>query len=989
MVSNDNGSDTFSWDFSYRDYEEFFHGYHDLMRFKIQNILLVSSPYDAFTLEEDGRLSEQIFGEYKELGLSFPPRVYSVPSGKIALEEIKKTNYDLVITMSQIFDMDPNVFGRRAKGIRPEVPIVLLATDMATLLNYHVPGDRRVFDKVFLWSGDSALFLAIIKYFEDLKNVVEDTEKASVRIILIIEDSARYYSSFLSIIYKEVMRQTQEVATKGLNEHDKMLLRRARPKILLAETYEEAKWIYGKYSKYMLGLITDISFPMGGGEVKDAGFIFLKELDDSLPVLLHSSEKANSKRAEELGFTFLDKNSENLLRGVSDFFNYELGFGDFIFRTRDGREIARASDVREFVGLINNVPSESIRFHEKRYEFSRWLFARCEFKLGNKIKNKRFSDFRSVNKVREYLINVISKNRRKKQLGVITDFTQQNFEFEKSFTRYGSGSLGGKGRGIGFLSAMLRMSRINKSHPDFNITIPDTLVITTSEFDNFIKDNALHFLIDDDIEDEEVMGKFVSGKLREELVNSLNRYLEHVDVPLAVRSSSLLEDSLHQPFAGIYSTYLLPNNHNSFHKRMVHLETSIKLVFASAYFRSAKNYIKSTYQKVEEEKMAVVIQKLVGERFGHRFYPHFSGVAVSKNYYPLHPLKRDEGICSLAVGLGKMVVDGGKVLNFSPEKPKLLPGFSTVNEILQNSQKDFYCLNLDNKDFDLESGEEVTLDVQNISEALKDGVLDMISSIYVPSDDIIRDGPHHKGNLLITFAGILKYDQYPLPDIIKKIVDIGVKGLGGPVELEFAVAKDKEGKLEFNILQIRPIISTREYKDVEIDLEQDTEGLFLLSNKAFGNGLFDDIRDIVVISPDAMDRRATVEIAHEVDKVNRELASSKYLLIGPGRWGTSDRWLGIPVKWDNICNVGVIVETPMPDISVNPSQGSHFFHNLTALGIPYLTISEKPDEDMIDWDWLNEIDPVWQGDYVRQIRLDAPLTVKVDGKAGKGLVKRI
>ncbi len=974
------------WNFTYKDYEEFFHGYHDLMSFKVQDILLVSSPYDAFTLEEDGRLSEQIFGEYKELGLSFPPRVFSVPSGRIALEELRRRRYDLVITMSQIFDMAPPEFGRRAKAIRPDVPIVLLVTDNATLMNYHVPGDRRYFDKIFLWSGDSALFLAIIKCVEDVKNVDEDTIKANVRVILIIEDSARYYSSFLSIIYKEVMRQTEEVATTGLNEHDKMLRRRARPKILLAETYEEAREICEKYRNCLQGVITDIRFPMGGKRVRDAGFRFVKELDDTIPILLHSSDRGNSVRAEKMGLTFLDKNSENLLRGVSDFFNDELGFGDFVFRLQDGQEITRASNIREFVELIDDIPSQSLRFHEKRFDFSRWLFARCEFKLAIKLKNKKFSDFGAVQETRHYLIEAIKTKRMKRQLGVITDFSQQEFEFDKSFTRYGKGSLGGKGRGIAFLSAMLRMSRINKIHPDFNITIPDTLVITTSEYDNFIRDNGLHVLLNEDLQDGEVAGRFLAGSMSEGIMTALTRYLEHVNVPIAVRSSSLLEDSLHQPFAGIYSTYILPNNGENIEKRLGQLVTAIKLVYASAYYRRAKKYIQNTFQKVEEEKMAIVIQKLVGDRYGNRFYPLFSGVAVSRNYYPLPPLQREDGFCSVAVGLGKTVVDGGKVLSFSPRKPRAIPGFSTAREMLRNSQTDFYCLDLTLDEYDLVQGEETTLDVRNISEALEDGVLDLIASVYVPDDDIVRDGTHCRGSVLITFAGILKYERYPLASILMNVLDMGMKGLGGPVELEFAVSKDHDGNMEFSILQIRPIISTREYKQVALTEAPDGVGTVVFSGMAFGNGLIEDIEDIIMVHPDDMDRGATQDIALEIDKANQAIGNRNYLLIGPGRWGSADRWLGIPVQWHHISGVQVIVETPMPDISVNPSQGSHFFHNLTSLGIPYLTISEGSSEDRIDWDWLGGLKTAWIGKYVRHIRLGGPLTIKVDGKAGKGVI---
>ncbi|MDP7266499.1 MAG: PEP/pyruvate-binding domain-containing protein [Candidatus Thermoplasmatota archaeon] len=975
-----------TWDFRYEDYEKFFHSYHNLMSFKIQNILLVSSPYDAFILNEDGRLSEQIIEEYLELGLSSAPRLYSVPSGKRALLELKKRKYDLVITMSQIFDINPAEFGRRAKKLRPGVPVVLLATDNITVANYQVPGDHSSFDKVFQWLGDSALFLAIIKYFEDIGNVDKDTKGANVRVIVVVEDSARYYSSFLPIIYKEVMRQTKALVSEGLNEHEKRIRRRRRPKILLAETFKEALREYKKYHKYILGIITDISFQRNGKRCIDAGFKFAEKLDKNIPVLFQSSDEKHSERARVMQRPFLNKNSRTLLRDLSDFLTKELGFGDFIFRMHDATEIGRAADLKELVKLIREVPAESLRFHEKRFQFSRWLFARGELDLATKIRKKKFSDFESVDEVRDFLINGIEKTRKKRQTGIITDFSQQSFEFERSFTRFGRGSLGGKGRGIAFLSAMLRMSKINKILPEFNIRIPDTLVITTEEFTLFVGENGLDEIVHLDISDRDMAHRFVSGSLRDELRKALLRYLEHVKVPLAVRSSSLLEDSLHQPFAGIYSTYLLPNNSENIEERMELLCSAIKLVYASTYFHDAKTYIESTSQKVEEEKMGVVIQKLVGDVHGDRFHPLFSGAGVSRNYYPLPPLKRDSGIASVAIGLGKMVVDGGKVLSFSPENPRIFPGFSTTGEILQNSQRQFYCVDLARRDFDLTEGEDATLRIVNISDAKKDGILDLTASVYNPNDDIIRDGPYHEGHKVITFAGILKYERYPLANILRNLLEIGSRSLGGSVEIEFAVSNGRDDQLEFHILQIRPIISNKEKSLVMIKGVEDNEGVIVYSDKAMGNGLIDDISDIVMVLPSEMDRNQTQLIAHEIGEINSTMKKGSYLLLGPGRWGSFDRWLGIPVKWGQISRVGAIVEAPMLDIDVTQSQGSHFFHNISALGIPYLSVSSRSTEDRIDWEWLGKLKFEKKGRFVRHAHLEKPLIIKVNGKEGKGIV---
>ena len=782
------------------------------------------------------------------------------------------------------------------------------------------------------------------------------------------------------------MRQTQALVSEGLNEHEKRIRRRRRPKILLAETFEEALREYKKYRKYILGIITDISFQRKGKRCVDAGFQFVKKLDQNIPVLFQSSDEKHSEHAERIHRPFLNKNSRTLLRDLSDFLTKELGFGDFIFRMPDNTEIGRAADVKELVKLIKEIPPESLRFHEKRFQFSRWLFARGEIDLATKIRNTKFSDFTSVDEVSDFLVNAIKKTRKKRQKGIITDFSQQSFEFEESFTRFGRGSLGGKGRGIAFLSAMLRMSKINKILPKFNIRIPDTLVITTEEFTLFVQENGLDEIVNLDISDREMALRFVSGSLRDELRKALLRYLEHVGVPLAVRSSSLLEDSLHQPFAGIYSTYLLPNNSENNGERMEQLCSAIKLVYASTYFNDAKTYIESTSQKVEEEKMGVVIQKLIGDVHDDRFYPLFSGVGVSRNYYPLPPLKRDSGIASVAIGLGKMVVDGGKVLSFSPENPKIHPGFSTTGEILQNSQRQFYCVDLARKDFDLTEGEDATLRVADISDAERDGILDLTASVYNPDDDIIRDGPYHEGHKVISFAGILKHERYPLANILRNLLEIGSRSLGGSVEIEFAVSKGHKDKLEFYILQIRPIISNKEKSQVMIEESENREGVIVFSNKALGNGLIDDISDIVMILPSEMDRAQTQSIADEIGEINSTMKKGSYILLGPGRWGSLDRWLGIPVRWGQISRVGAIVEAPLPDIDVNMSQGSHFFHNISALGIPYLSVSDSSSGDKIDWEWLKKLKCERKGRFVRHAHLDKPLTIKVNGKEGKGIV---
>ena len=964
----------------------FFYGYHNLMRNKIQNILMVSSFYDAFILEEDGGLSEQIYGEYRDLDLTSPPRIYRVSTGKRALEELKKRSYDLVISMIQIFDMDPVEFGKRAKELQPGIPVVLLVTDTSALAQYHVPGEYSGFDKVFLWLGDSSLFLAIIKYFEDLMNIDDDTKNGMVRVILVIEDSARYYSSFLPLIYKEVMRQKSTLVAQGLNEHEKLLRRRARPKILLAESFEESRELYDRYGENILGVITDVSYPLGGKRCDDSGFRFIEIMDSYIPVLIQSSNDDHKKRAEDLNIPFLNKNSETLLRDLSDFMKRELGFGDFIFRLPDGNEVGRASNLRELSELIDEVPEESLKFHGKAYRFSKWLFARGEFKLAMKIRYQKFSDFRTTEEIREYLVNTIGKKRRKMQLGVITDFTQQSFEFERTFTRFGGGSLGGKGRGIAFLAALLRINPIGKKFPDLNIGIPDTLVIGAEEFDRFIEENELHGIVSEDLSDREITARFINGVLPEPMREGLAKYLEYVHAPIAVRSSSLLEDSLQQPFAGIYSTYILPNNHENPPKRQEQLYSAIKLVYASAFHSSARAYIRSTHSKVEEEKMAVVIQKLVGNDYDGKFYPMLSGVAASRNYYPLPPMKRESGIASIAMGLGKIVMDGGKVLSFSPDSPKAIPGFSTTREILRNTQQHFFCLNTDDRDFDLREGEDATLLKSAITEAGKNSPLDLLTGVYDPNDDIIRDSSLYDGYKVLTFANILKYGSYPLAEILRELLLVGGRGMGGPVEIEFAVSRGNDDRLEFYILQIRPINPLREMGQVRIEGHIDRDVGLAYSSRALGNIALENIRDILAVLPSHFDRGRTPEIAAEIGSVNSKMRGTPYVLIGPGRWGSFDRWLGIPVEWSHISEARAIVEAPMQDIKVDPSFGSHFFHNICALGIPYLTVLGDSREDFIDWEWIEDQTPQWEGKYVRHIRLTAPLTIKVDGRTGKGLI---
>lgn len=983
--------------------------FHKLMPFKVREILLVSSLYDAFIMEEEGLISEMVIREYRHLLLSSPPRVTRVSSGEKAFSKVKTGHYDLVITMSKNIGMDPFEFGRKIKKERPNLPVIILAADTADLhICQQRIGEGGV-DKAFFWYGDTSLALAIIKYAEDKINVKYDTVNGNVQVILLIEDSIRYYSMFLPIIYTEIVRQTQRSLSEDLNEMQRLLRRRIRPKILLADNFEEGMSLYNKYKDNVLGVISDVKFKKDAKEDSSAGHDFIqliKKENKYLPTMLQSSDPKNRKRTEELGAFFIDKNSPTLLQDFDHFLLKHLGFGDFIFllpKKKNNQnktdaifhektvEIAHASNMKEFEKTLQKIPLESIQFHASRNDFSNWLMARGEFKLALKLRPQKVSDFNSLDENREYLIKVFNESRREKQLGVMADFSQQKFEFEASFTKIGGDSLGGKGRGIAFIRSLIARHNLNEKYENINITVPSTFVIGTEEFDRFITDNNLYSFIDKNrnISNNGIAKKFLKNELSEELKKKLNHILKYFKSPLAIRSSSLLEDSQNHPFAGMYSTYMLPNNHKDNKVRLKQLCQSIKLVYASVFFKGAQAYIKSTSSKIEEEKMAIVIQELIGTDHGGRFYPSFSGVAQSYNFYPVSHQTPEDGITSVAVGLGYSVVGGETVLRFSPRYPEIIPEFSTPQLILENTQRELYVLNTKKKAFTLTEKEDATLEKIDISEIKNDSTLNYIASSYDRNDGMIRDSFSKDGPYLITFAGILKHDIFPLSEILQNILEIGQGGMGCPVEIEFAVNFDPENKKPpvFAILQIRPLVISQEYSEIAWDEEEtNKENVLIRSNKALGNGVINSISDIVYISPDNFDSSKTIEIAKQINEINDDLASKPYMLIGPGRWGTQDRWLGIPVAWSEISNVGVLVEAALKDFNIEPTQGTHFFHNMISKGVGYIHTTLNREESFIDWKWLDKQKPEKQTKYVKHIKLSAPLIIKLDGRTGRALI---
>lgn len=985
---------------------------HSLMLFRVREILLVSSPYDAYVIEEEGLISELIIGEYRHLLLNAPPLVTRVSSGEMALAALADRSWDLVITMSKNIGMDPFAFGRKVKEIHPDLPVILLAIDSSDVELIRAKQGERGIDKAFFWTGNPTLFLAIIKYVEDGKNARSDTLTGNVRVLIMLEDSIKYYSMFLPIFYTEIVRQTQRTLSDDLNEMQQLLTRRARPKILLAETFEEGIELFSEYEEYVLGVIADVCFKRGGREEPDAGFEFariVRKRSPGTPVLIQSSDLANRDMARALGARFLDKNSPTLLEDFQDFLLEQLGFGDFVFlvpkKTRGRKraagatesvetvEVGRAPNLREFVRLLQKVPLESIKYHGERNDFSNWLFARCEFKTALRLRPQKISEWTSLAEVRKYLLEVFNERRREKQLGVITDFSQQKFEFDSTFTRLTGDSLGGKGRGIAFMRSLLAKDNPEKRYKGIRISVPSTVVIGTLEYDRFIQENKLlRFAEKRDASDQEIAKAFLKSRLHDELKEKLSRLLSHFECPIAVRSSALLEDSQNYPFAGIYATYMLANNHPKKSARLRQLCQAIKLVYASVFYREPRAYLEATSAKIEEEKMAIIVQELVGGEYGGRFYPTFSGVAQSYNFYPVSHQTFEDGIVTIAAGLGRTIGIGERALRFCPRYPDIIPEFSSTELMLRNSQSELFVLDTGKKDFELSEKDDITLQRLNVNELGQDGTLDFLVSTYDSEDRVVRDGIAGQGSLLVTFAPILKHDVFPLPRLVSDLLQIGQEGMGSPVEMEFAVNLNPRAGIPpiFAILQLRPLVPSREFGDVSWNENLDREKVFIRSDRALGNGVITAISDVVYIPPESFDPSRSLEIAEEVGRVNHELAASKipFLLIGPGRWGTQDRWLGVPVRWSQISGVRVLVETSLANFNVQPSQGTHFFQNIVSRGIGYIHTSHDSAESFIDWGWIESHRPVKELGFVKRVRLPRPLTVRIDGRRGRALVEK-
>jgi len=884
------------------------------------------------------------------------------------------------------------VLGSQIKSKFKDLPVFLMIQNTRRHLLDRPDTDHHSIDRVYVWYGNSDLLLALIKNLEDQMNVAYDTRRAWVRVIIIVEDSPIYYSSLLPLLYKEIVTQTQAVMEESLNDEHRILRMRARPKILVAQTYEEAVDLYQKYKPYLLSVFSDVRFPKDGKLDDTAGYKLLSMITKEsldLPLLIFSSEESNRKLAQQIPAVFLNKNSPTLHSEIRSFFMQFLGFGEFVFRLPDGREIGKASNLREMEDILPTIPDESVYYHATHNHFSSWLMARSEIMLASKIKPVKISDFESIGDAKKYLVSIIHDRRMGRQKGIITEFGSHRFDPDADFTKIGKGSLGGKARGLAFISTRLKNSpEFQRKFEAVDIIVPKTLVVSTDGFDSLINENNLGKVATGNFSDEEIIRLFAGAQVPAWLAQNLKQYLNHARYPLAVRSSSLLEDAQFQPFAGIYKTFMIPNNHEDSAKRFEQLILAIKLVYASTYCESARAYVKSTYNRTEDEKMGVVVQKLTGGVHGDYFYPAISGVAQSYNYYPISYMKPEDGLAHVAIGLGKIVVEGGTALRFSPKYPQFLPQFSTVEDILENSQRFFYALRLNGFPDDLPFREDATLEKLEIDDVVNHAPVRHLCSTYSSQDHRIRDGVQTSGHPVCTFANVLKFQTLPLAEILTEILNIGRHGMGCPVEIEFAVNlpfKESQ-KPSFELLQIRPMAVTQYNLEVKIS-DEDISRAFCYSTMALGNGQFAEIKDIIFVNPDTFDPAHTIEIASEIGNANKEMTlhNRKYLLIGPGRWGSADRWLGIPVRWMHISGVGAIVETTIENLKADPSQGSHFFHNITSLGISYLNTSEG-GEDFIDWQWLQSLPVKKETPHLKHIILNKPLTIKIDGKQSKAVI---
>jgi len=969
--------------------------FQKLMRYKIREILLVSSLYDYYLFEEDGRLYELLREEYQVLNLSQAPEITHVSTGAEAFElAVSDNNYDLIITTLHIEDMHPVKFAQMIRRAGITVPIILLAYDNKERKELTSNYDTSIFDRIFIWQGDFRLIIGMVKYAEDRINVETDTAAVGVQVIILVEDNVKFYSTYLPLIYTEIFKQSQRLISEGVNITHKFLRMRARPKILLCTTYEEAWGYYTKYEEFILGIITDSNFRHYGVRDPEAGIKFSKAVKarhEDIPILLQSSNSEFEPKAYEVGASFLLKGSPKLLHELQDFMLNNFGFGDFIFQTRDGKVVGRAANMKTLEEQIRVVPDESILYHAERNHFSKWLKARTEFWLAHKLRPRKVSEFRSITHLREDLINSIRVYSELRLRGIITDFDKETFDPKNSFARIGSGSLGGKARGLGFVNTLINNNKIRYKFEGIEISVPSAIVIATDVFDQFLEDNHLDVFTLSSYSDMEITRKFTEATVfPQEIINKLIDFLKTIQEPLAVRSSSMLEDSQFQPFAGVYQTFMIPNNNLDISVRLEELLHCIKGVYASTYYKKAQDYMQATSYRLEEEKMAVIVQRLVGSGHNDRFYPDFAGVAKSYNFYPVPPQKSADGIALSALGLGKQVVDGGNSVRFCPKYPKHLLQFYSAKETIRNAQQEFYALDIKGHlNPDPTHPPDQLVKRYELSKAEEDQTLFHVGSTYSVENDAVYDGISRIGRRIVTFAPILKQKTFPLPEILELLLNLGSWGMGVPIEIEYAVNLDlpQDHPKDFAILQMRPLVIRQEVEELDVD-NYKPDNLICISQQVLGNGAINEIHDIIVVDIHKFDRSKSIEAAAEVSLMNSRLLNEKkpYILIGVGRWGSLDHWLGIPVTWDMISGAAVIVEAGFKDISVTPSQGSHFFQNITSFRVGYFTVGTDHDSEFVDWDWLAKQPVTGEMKFTKHLSFENSISVKINGRRNKGII---
>lgn len=960
--------------------------FHDLMPFKVKEILLIANLYDAFSIEEEGRFSEHILGEYHQLNLSSLPRITGVSSYEEAEEQLQKKHYDLIIIMMGVDKKTPITTSSKLKINYPYIPIYLLVNNNADIQS--VQGqilEKASIDRIFVWNGDSNIFFAMVKHLEDKVNLENDAHIGMVRIILLVEDSAKYYSRYLPMLYTAVLEQTKRII-EDVSSDDlyKVLRMRARPKIILASSYDDAIEIFDLYKEFFLCLITDMKFIKNGKLNDNAGVDlvnYVRESKKDMPIIIQSSDSENVQKAYDLQVSFINKNSQSLLQDIKSFIRHHLGFGNFVYRDKDGKELAIARNLKEFIKHLQTIDEQSIYYHAKHNHFSTWLMARGEILLAKQLQPIRPEDFENINKLRVFLIDQIDSHRKDRSKGKIVNFDESELKSESSIVSFSSGNLGGKGRGLTFANSLIYNLDFSDILPDINIKTPKTCIIGTDEFDFFLERNHLIEKIYKEQDFANIKELFIKANLSFGLVRKLRKFLKLYKKPLAIRSSGLFEDSLMQPFAGIFETYLIPNNHQDLEIRLNQLMSAIKLVFASVYSKTARGYINAINYRIEEEKMAVIIQEVVGNSFGNYFYPHISGVAQSYNYYPYAHMKPEEGFAVAALGLGCYVVEGEKAFRFSPKFPDLQ--INSPKDQFKNSQVYFYAVDLSKKNINLLKGENAALAKLDIDDADMHGSLKHCASVYNLDNDTISAGLSAYGPRIVNFANVLKHNYIPLAKTIQVMLDMVKNALGTPVEIEFGVDlnKDSNGKASFYLLQIKPLIGNAE--DYSIDMEDvDKDKLLLYTEKAMGNGSISNLQDVIYVKNETFDNTLTEQMAQEIDELNTKMCeeNTKYVLIGPGRWGSRDKFIGIPVVWPQISNAKIIVETSLQDFPLDGSSGSHFFHNVTSMNVGYFTVQQELKSHFIRWEMLENAMQIQETKFFRHVRFNKPLSVKMDGK---------